>query len=117
PRTTNSVLKVIDGTARPTSFAHIVPENSYACPSGHAMASAAIAGCACVLACPIRWRYPVIAASSVYVPTIGLSRMYLGVHFPSDILAGWSVSVVWVGEVAIIILLADCLGIQIEDVA
>ena len=113
----NSVLKVMYRRARPTFFAHIVQEKSYSFPSGHAMASAALAGCACVLAWPTRWRYPVIAASSVYVPTIGLSRMYLGVHFPSDILAGWCVSLAWVGEVATIMWLVDRLDIPIPEVA
>lgn len=46
----NSVLKVMYRRTRPTFFAHIVQEKSYSFPSGHAMASAALAGCACVLA-------------------------------------------------------------------
>lgn len=103
----NSVLKVMYRRARPTVFAHIVEEKSYSFPSGHAMASAALAGCACVLAWPTRWRYAVIAGAGVYVPTIGVTRVYLGVHFPSDILAGWCVSLAWVGEVATIMWLMD----------
>lgn len=103
----NSVLKVMYRRARPTFFAHIVQEKSYSFPSGHAMASAALAGCACVLAWRTRWRAPVLAGSAVYVPTIGATRVYLGVHFPSDILAGWCVSLAWVGEVATIMWLMD----------
>lgn len=103
----NSVLKAMFRRGRPTFFAHIVQEKSYSFPSGHAMASAALAGCGCVLAWPTPWRYPVIAGSAVYVPTIGVTRMYLGVHFPSDILAGWCVSLAWVGEVATIMWLMD----------
>lgn len=106
----NSVLKVLYRRARPTFFAHIVEEKSYSFPSGHAMASAALAGCACILAWPTRWRYPVIAGSAAYVPTIGVTRVYLGVHFPSDILAGWCVSLAWVGEVATIMWLMDRFG-------
>lgn len=103
----NSILKVMYRRARPTFFPHIVQEKSYSFPSGHAMASAALAGCACVLAWPTRWRAPVMAGSAVYVPAIGATRVYLGVHFPSDILAGWCVSLAWVGEVATIMWLAD----------
>lgn len=105
--TINSVLKVMYRRARPTFFAHVVEEKSFSFPSGHAMASAALAGCACILAWPTRWRYPVIAGSVAYVPTIGVTRVYLGVHFPSDILAGWCVSLAWVGEVATIMWLMD----------
>lgn len=103
----NSVLKALYRRGRPTFFTHIVEEKSYSFPSGHAMASAALAGCACVLAWPTAWRYPVIVGSAGYVPAIGVTRMYLGVHFPSDILAGWCVSLAWVGEVATIMWLMD----------
>lgn len=103
----NSVLKVLYRRGRPTFFTHIVEEKSFSFPSGHAMASAALAGCACVLAWPTVWRAPVIAGSAVYVPAIGATRMYLGVHYPSDILAGWCVSLAWVGEVATIMWLMD----------
>lgn len=103
----NSVLKVMFRRARPTFFPHIVQEKSYSFPSGHAMASAALAGCACVLSWRTPWRVPVLAGSAVYVPTIGVTRVYLGVHFPSDILAGWCVSLAWVGEVATIMWLVD----------
>ena len=103
----NTVLKALYRRDRPTFFTHIVQEKSYSFPSGHAMASAALAGCACVLAWPTPWRVPVIAGSAVYVPAVGATRMYLGVHFPSDILAGWCVSLAWVGEVATIMWLTD----------
>ena len=103
----NSVLKVMYRRARPTFFTHIVQEKSYSFPSGHAMASAALAGCACVLAWRTRWRVPVLASSAIYVPSVGATRVYLGVHFPSDIVAGWCVSLAWVGEVATIMWLMD----------
>ena len=103
----NSVLKVLYRRGRPTFFEHIVEEKSFSVPSGHAMASAALAACACVLAWPSPWRIPVIAGSAVYVPAVGATRMYLGVHYPSDILAGWCVSLAWVGEVATIMWLMD----------
>ena len=103
----NSVLKILYRRDRPTFFKHIVQESSFSFPSGHAMASAALGGCACVLAWPTPWRGRVIAGSMAYVPAVGVTRMYLGVHFPSDILAGWCVSLAWVGEVASIMWLMD----------
>lgn len=114
--TINSVLKIMYRRERPTFFAHIVQEKSYSFPSGHAMASAALAACAGVLAWKTPLRWPVIAGSAAYVPAIGVTRMYLGVHFPSDILAGWCVSVAWVGEVATIMWLMDRLDSSRTDV-
>ena len=36
------------------------------------------------------------AAMAVFMPMVGLSRVYLGVHYPSDILAGWAAASIWV---------------------
>ena len=107
----NSALKTMYKRTRPTYFHHIVREKSYSFPSGHAMASAALAACTCVIAWPTRWRLPAILGSAAYVPAVGVTRMYLGVHFPSDILAGWCVAVAWVGEVATIMWLMDRLDL------
>ena len=103
----NSALKALYKRGRPTYFRHIVQEKSYSFPSGHAMASAALATCVCILAWPGVWRWPALAGALVYVPTIGVSRMYLGVHFPSDVLAGWCMGIAWVGEVATVMWAVD----------
>jgi membrane-associated phospholipid phosphatase len=42
-----------------------------------------------------RWRWLVLIVGSLYVLTIGWTRLYLGVHYPSDILAGWMLSIAW----------------------
>ncbi len=65
-------------------------------PSGHATGSFALATAVAVLAWPTRWRLAVIAGGALFVVAVGLSRLYLGVHFPSDILAGWCVALAWV---------------------
>ena len=82
--------------ARPDLWLSITPETNYSFPSGHAMGSATL-GMALVLLCwGTRWRWPMLVVATVFVFLVGLSRLYLGVHYPSDILAGWCVAIVWV---------------------
>ncbi|NZA25418.1 phosphatase PAP2 family protein [Luteimonas sp. SJ-92] len=81
---------------RPSLWESIAPEPTYSFPSGHAMGSAALALVLVLLAWPTRWRWPAIAAAAMFVPMVGLSRIYLGVHYPSDILAGWAAASIWV---------------------
>jgi undecaprenyl-diphosphatase len=52
--------------------------------------------CVAVLLCwPTRARWPVAIVAATSVVLVGLSRIYLGVHYPSDILAGWSAAMAW----------------------
>ena len=80
---------------RPDLWLSITPETTYSFPSGHAMGSSTV-GMAVILLCwPTRWRWPVMIATAVFVFLVGLSRVYLGVHYPSDILAGWTAAIAW----------------------
>ena len=42
------------------------------------------------------WRWPVTIFAVAFVLLVGVSRIYLGVHYPSDILAGWTAASAWV---------------------
>ena len=81
---------------RPDLWTSISPEMSYSFPSGHAMGSATLATALVLLAWPTKWRWWVTVSAVLFAILVGLSRVYLGVHFPSDILAGWSAACAWV---------------------
>lgn len=80
---------------RPSLWESIAPEATYSFPSGHAMGSATLACVLILLTWDTRWRWPVLAIALTFTITVGLSRVYLGVHYPSDILAGWAAALVW----------------------
>jgi membrane-associated phospholipid phosphatase len=81
---------------RPTLWESISPEDTFSFPSGHAMGSMTLAATVILLAWPTRWRWPMLALAAAFVLLVGYSRVYLGVHFPSDILAGWMAATAWV---------------------
>lgn len=100
----NLLLKAFFQRDRPQLWERLVTENSYSFPSGHAMASSALAISLMVIFWPTRWRWVAVAAAASYMVVIGLTRLYLGVHYPSDVLAGWAVSSVWVSMVVYVVI-------------
>jgi undecaprenyl-diphosphatase len=100
----DSGLKLLFQRERPAPFFGLVPPSSYSFPSGHALASFGFYGVlAALLAARTRRRALRIltwAAAAVLVGAVGLTRVYLGVHYPSDVLAGWAAAFVWVVAVA-----------------
>ncbi len=91
----NIATKQFFARARPALWESIAPETSYSFPSGHAMGSMTLAVVLVLLAWPTRWRWVALASMAFFVVMVGLSRVYLGVHYPSDILAGWAAASVW----------------------
>lgn len=90
------VAKVVFHRVRPALWRSPLPESDYSFPSGHAMLSMALAASLVLLAWPTRLRWPALLCAVPGVIGVGLSRLYLGVHFPSDILAGWCAALIWV---------------------
>ncbi len=87
---------------RPGLWESIAPESTFSFPSGHAMGSMTLAATAVFLAWHTRWRWPVLVAAIAFVPCVGLSRVHLGVHYPSDILGGWCAALAWVTGVHVL---------------
>lgn len=98
----NVLLKAMFTRARPDLWAQLVQETGYSFPSGHAMASAALGIALIVALWNSRWRWWGFWFGAAYILFVGFSRLYLGVHYPSDVIAGWFVSGAWVLAVALI---------------
>jgi undecaprenyl-diphosphatase len=60
------------------------------------MISMSLALAVVILAWKTRYRWIAVIAASLYVLLVGISRLYLGVHYPSDVLGGWCISVLWI---------------------
>lgn len=94
----NQLLKLVFRRERP-DLHRLVEETGFSFPSGHAMAAFALYAAAAYLL----WRHirhatgriVLIAIASLMIAGIGLSRIYLGVHYPSDVVAGYVASGVW----------------------
>lgn len=94
----NFVLKNIFERARPDAF-HVVAAAGYSFPSGHAMVSLCFYGMAAFLLARVipswQWRYMLGVAIAILILAIGISRIYLGVHYPSDVVAGYTAGTMW----------------------
>jgi len=93
----NQGLKLVFTRPRPALWSPLIKEVSYSFPSGHALGSLVLYGFLAYLFA--RWyprqARPIYAIAVVLISLIGLSRLYLGVHYPTDILAGYSMGFLW----------------------
>ena len=89
------LLKVLVHRARPALPEPVASAGGYSFPSGHALNSTLLAGALLVLAAPVlrgRRRAGAWLAAVGFVLLVGFDRVALGVHYVSDVLAGWFVA-------------------------
>jgi membrane-associated phospholipid phosphatase len=95
----NGLLKSTFMRPRPIFLNPILLENGYSFPSGHAMAAMIAYGLLAYLVClglkKWRTRLLVILGFAVLISLIGLSRLVLGAHYPSDVVAGFAAGGFW----------------------
>lgn len=105
----NATLKAIFERQRPSGqlVSAFVDPQTFSFPSGHAMSAmifyASVSIVAARLGAP-RLRAFVYVLAIIMIPTMGFTRLYLGVHYPSDVVGGWAMGAAWV---AFIYLLFD----------
>lgn len=99
----NRAAKLTFQRVRPSLWESPAPEPDYAFPSGHAMGSMTFAIVLIILTWNTRWRWVTVIGGLMFAIAIGWTRMYLGVHYPSDIIAGWMASIAWTIGVCLVI--------------
>ena len=97
----NVIIKLFFHRHRPTLWQPITPLHDYSFPSGHAMLSMSLGAAILLLLWPTRGqlgvfaRWAAVIFAIIWPLGVGLSRLYLGVHFPSDVIAGWCAGLAW----------------------
>jgi membrane-associated phospholipid phosphatase len=94
----NTMMKFLFTRPRPALFPPLVVESGFSFPSGHVTASIAVFGFLAVLL----WRgryYSWAILSGALIPAVAISRIYLGVHYPSDTLGSLIFASLWLSVV------------------
>ncbi|MEV0028778.1 phosphatase PAP2 family protein [Nocardia sp. NPDC050793] len=95
-----AVAKRLVGRERPPVAERLAVENSLSYPSGHSTGTFVVVGIVAIVLIPML-RRPIARAGAalvavLFVAAVGASRVYLGVHWPTDVLAGWSIGALWI---------------------
>ncbi len=91
-------LKLAFNKQRPRLWQSPIVETTYSYPSGHALGSMVLYGFLSYVLATIYPRYARVfySVATLLIVAIGLSRLYLGVHWPTDILAGYGMGFLWI---------------------
>jgi undecaprenyl-diphosphatase len=97
----DNLLKIGFNRPRPQIFEWGTHASSSSFPSGHAMSSVIVYGTVAYLAARLQHnihaRLLTFVVAAIIIAMISVSRVYLGVHYPSDILAGFLIGIAWAG--------------------
>jgi undecaprenyl-diphosphatase len=97
------VFKAALGRARPPLAQAVAAADGFGFPSGHAATAAAVCGAAAWLCSALmrswRVRTAVWAGAAMLAALVGISRVYLGVHWTTDVLGGWFFGILWMAVV------------------
>lgn len=91
-------IKILVDRPRPPTVTQVVREGNESLPSGHATMSMVVIGSLVVLFWAGRGtaaRVAMVAAAALWVGAVGATRVYLGVHWFSDVLIGWLLGAAW----------------------
>ncbi|WP_368680556.1 phosphatase PAP2 family protein (plasmid) [Rhodococcus opacus] len=97
-------IKALVERARPTVDSPVIATSGLSFPSGHSLGSTVTYGVLLLVFLPTvrsRFHKPVVIAFAGMVVAIGVTRVGLGVHYPSDVLGGWLLGVLWLLVTAI----------------
>jgi undecaprenyl-diphosphatase len=92
------LIKVVVDRPRPATL-QLVPVASASFPSQHAAQAAAVLPALALILAHGRLRTALLAVAVPLAIAIGLSRVYLGVHYPTDVVAGWALGAAWLAVV------------------
>jgi membrane-associated phospholipid phosphatase len=101
------------GRSRPPAADWVAPAGGYALPSGHTTTAALGAGLLCLglaRALSGAWRVAGITVAVCWAVTVGLTRVYLGVDWPTDVLGGWLLGTLFTVLAALLLLGAAAPG-------
>ncbi|MBD2189728.1 phosphatase PAP2 family protein [Pseudanabaena mucicola] len=89
------LAKLLFHRHRPDVWISPLPQPDFSFPSGHAMLSMSLVIAIAILIPQKHWRLIWLVTGGVWFIAIAWTRLYLGVHYPSDILGGWLLAIFW----------------------
>jgi membrane-associated phospholipid phosphatase len=93
----NQEMKLFFAKPRPELWPRLITDPTFSFPSGHATGSMVVYGFLAYISAKQFQRYIryIYAIASTIIISIGFSRLYLGVHYPTDIIAGYGIGFLW----------------------
>jgi membrane-associated phospholipid phosphatase len=100
-----AIIKALIARNRPDPLQRAITEDGFSFPSGHSASAVVVLGTVAWLVSMVTAHRTVRAttwvAAAMLAVAVGLSRVYLGVHYPSDVLGGWMLGATWLLTVVV----------------